>query len=103
MEDKYWPYINFVGHMENMTDDAEALLRRVGAWEKFGATGWGPSKTEPIFHGRSGRKHATNATQKLRHYLTPSDELILDRWYAPDYNHSVMGLEPIRIFDENTA
>lgn len=98
MEEKYWPYINFVGHMENMSHDAEALLRRVGAWEQFGASGWGTNKTERIFEGPSGRQHATNATEKLKQYLTPSDEQILDRWYAPDYNHSVMGLEPTRVF-----
>jgi hypothetical protein len=44
MEAKYWPYINFVGHLEAAAADAERLIRRVGGdecWKKYGATGWG--------------------------------------------------------------
>lgn len=45
---KYWPYINFVGHMDSVADYAERLLRHVGGedcWQKFGATGWGSVDT----------------------------------------------------------
>lgn len=101
MEDKYWKYINYVGHMENLSDDAEALLRKIGAWDRFGASGWGVNGTQHVFEasaGGIGRQHATRAQDKLKKYLTPEDEELLDHWYRQDYAHPVMGIEPMHIF-----
>ena len=49
MEDKYWKYINFIGHMESIQQDSKRLLEQVGAWEEIGALGWGSNGTERIF------------------------------------------------------
>lgn len=101
MEDKYWRTINFVGHMENVAADAERLLRRVGAWERYGASGWGANSTEFVFEasaGGVGRQHATRAQDKLKKYLQPADEVILDQWYGPDYAHPVMQIDPMQIY-----
>lgn len=60
---KWWPYIDFVGYMENLNSDTEEFLssvysknedkndsndamhgvngRKVSAWEKMGKSGWG--------------------------------------------------------------
>ena len=38
--DHIWNYINFVGHMETVAQDAERLLRRIGVRERYGASGW---------------------------------------------------------------
>lgn len=106
MEAKYWPYINFVGHMEHLAEDAEALLRKIGAWDTYGAAGWGENGKEQVFQasaGGVGRQHATRAQDKLKEYLTREDEAILDQWYGPDYAHPVMGIEPMSIFGEKNG
>jgi len=58
---KYYPFVNFVGHFDSLADDAERLLKRIGAWEEHGKTGWGPNGTSPIFDrdNKDGRWHAT--------------------------------------------
>ena len=65
VDDKWWPYINFVGHIETAAVDMEQLLRRVGAWEQYGSNGWGDGA---IFKSKATVQHATNAKSKLEEY-----------------------------------
>jgi len=67
VESKYWEHVNFVGHFETLQADARTLLEKIGAWEEFGATGWGPNRTDSIFSPRSsdGRPHATDAVSQF--------------------------------------
>lgn len=105
MEAKHWKYINFVGHQETVQRDSERLLRQVGAWEKYGSTGWGGGATgnRPIFHvaaGGQGRHHATNASnlQKMRDYIDQDLEMKLDMFYASDYAHPVLNISKIQLY-----
>jgi Sulfotransferase family len=101
MEPKYWPYINFVGHMETLQEDAELLLKQIGAWEIYGKTGWGAKGDEFMFQAKAGgvgRHHATNAKTQLQSYMTPEIEAAVDEYYAEDYASSVMNLTKLDIF-----
>ena len=103
MEDKYWPFLDFVGHMETLQEDAESLLRQIGAWEEFGATGWGPAGDEYIFQAKSGgigRQHATNARKKLQEYMTPEVEEMVDEFYSHDYTNPKLGLKKLDVFGQ---
>jgi len=47
IDNKWWPYINFIGNLENISEDASKLLQSVksekdeiSAWEHWGKTGW---------------------------------------------------------------
>jgi hypothetical protein len=106
MEAKYWPLVNFVGRLETMRDDARRLLERIGAWDEFGASGWGPDGTLPLFAGPSpdasnssvniGQKHATGADAKLRLYYGSKDDPDLagavEAFYAEDYSNPYLNL-----------
>lgn len=100
MEPKYWPYINFVGHLEHAAADTKALLQRIGAWDDYGASGWGSNQDEAIFESISLRNHATSANQKMRSYYTPKLEARVEKLYAMDYLHPVLNLPMKRIFDD---
>ena len=103
LEDKYWPQINFVGHMETLYDDAKTLLQQIGAWDEYGKSGWGPTRSDAIFQsmaGSSGRLHATNAVSKMKTYITPEIEKELELYYADDYNNNVLNLKLQRIYTE---
>ena len=89
MESKYWKYINFVGHMESVAEDAERLLRQTGAWNEFGKSGWGENGDNAIF---TERKRAANATDRLKEYLTPELERSIEEFYAEDYRNPVLNL-----------
>jgi hypothetical protein len=103
MEAKYWPYINFVGRMENVADDAKKLLTSVGAWDKFGNSGWGQHGNVSIFGtkaGGAGRKHATHARERLRkYYNTPILERNVDFYYASDYANPVLNFTKQQLYD----
>jgi hypothetical protein len=108
METKYWPLVNFVGRLETMRDDARLLLERIGAWDEFGVSGWGPDGTLSLFAGPSseaynnsssdniGQKHATGAVDKFRLYYGSSDDPDLagavEAFYAEDYSNPYLNL-----------
>jgi hypothetical protein len=103
MEAKYWPYINFVGRMETVADDAETLLKSVGAWDQFGKSGWGQHGNVSIFGtkaGGIGRAHATRARERLRvHYNTSKLERDVDLYYASDYTNPVLNFTKLQLYD----
>ena len=103
MEAKYWPHINFVGHLETAREDTERLLRQVGAWEEFGANGWGKSQTEAIFQS-SSLKHQTGAHERLQeHFDSNETEGLVEKLYEDDYQNPVLGLENKRISKQGEA
>ena len=102
MEEKYWPHINFVGYMDSIARDSRKLLENIGAWEEYGATGWGDDGKKAIFHsqpGSAGRKHATSARNRLRQYYTPDLELEVEEFYKEDYTNPYTKLIPYQIFE----
>lgn len=87
---EYWKSINFVGYLEHAQEDTERLLRRIGAWEALGASGWGRDGQQAVFEGSTGRHHATSAVSKRARYITPQLEARLrTELYAEDYRHPV--------------
>jgi len=81
--DKWLPVMDFVGSFENLAEDTETLLRKLGAWEEFGADGWGEDGASAMFHSNTSnednvRKYYRNATTKER-------VMIL---MAPDFKHA---------------
>jgi Sulfotransferase family len=101
LEAKYWQYIDFVGHMETIYEDAETLLRRVGAWDSYGSSGWGEDGNEAIFSSQSGVKHATNATDKLKMVLTSELEQEIDSFYSKDYENPVLNLTKLKVYSDH--
>ncbi|GAX25292.1 hypothetical protein FisN_5Lu384 [Fistulifera solaris] len=101
MEEKYWPFINFVGYMEHLSEDGERLLRQIGAWETYGAWGWGPTGKDSVFQsqeGGGGRAHATGARNKLKQYISQELEAELDSFYEKDYSNPFLRFENIALY-----
>jgi hypothetical protein len=87
---KYWPYIDFVGHVEKSAADARTLLKRIGAWEEYGETGWGKSGSSSIFESKdtSGAGvHATWASMQVWKWYTPQVEAEVVNFYRDDYDN----------------
>jgi Sulfotransferase family len=88
---KYWPYIDHIGHVETSAADAKDLLQQIGAWEEFGASGWGDGGQSAIFASRessgSGMNHTTYADQQIWTWYTPETEQLVERFYMGDYEN----------------
>lgn len=98
---KYWPYMDHIGHVETAAVDARDLLERVGAWDEFGASGWGRDGSLPIFGTKeasgAGMNHSTFAEWKVWEWYTPDSEQLVERFYRSDYEN------PLFQFTRNTC
>ena len=91
MEEKYIPLLDVIGHMKTMERDAKRLLQRIGAWDDYGASGWGVHGNESIFQSKGTVSHATSqnkadSRQRLAQFYTAELEKIVDLKYAKDYD-----------------
>lgn len=83
IDKKWWPFINFIGHIETAANDTERLLRGMGLWERYGKYGWGP-KNESIFERNQLKSRATGSDDKLGHYYTRQEYDKVSRLYRDD-------------------
>ena len=92
--DKYWPHINFVGHMDRIEQDAKDLLQKINAWEDFGAVGW---ESGSIFAGAASVAHATDARRKVSVYYSTKDLIRqAELLHKEDYEHHVVAVSKRR-------
>merc|ERR1712062_609319 len=77
MEQKFYPKLNFIGHLETAQWDIKRLLNKLHphAWEKYGNSGWGKYLNETMFESTNTIKHATSAEKHLLEYYTKEIEL----------------------------
>ena len=90
MESKYWPYIDVVLHVESAFQDTKKLLQRIGAWDDYGASGWGQKGNLPIFGSKETQaagQHATWANWQHWKWYTPDIEEEVERFYRADYEN----------------
>jgi hypothetical protein len=87
---RLWKYVNFVGKFENVQEDANRLLQRIGAWEEYGSTGWGADGNLSIFQkGETTQTHVTNSQTKIWQWYTPALERKVEAFYAMDYANPI--------------
>jgi hypothetical protein len=98
-----WNTLDFVGHMETVAEDAQLLLKRIGAWDDFGKSGWDGAADRSIFQSQDSVGHKTGAADRLARYYTPQLEVEIDRRYAQDYQVAILGLEPRPIDFESSS
>lgn len=94
MEGRYWPYINFVGQLNNAAKDVKAMLEKVGAWEEHGKTGWGESKQE-AFLAKGGS--SVEMERLMKEYLTEESEALVEKIYGVDYRNRMLKLKNTKV------
>merc|ERR1719361_2204046 len=99
MEQKFYPKLNFIGHLETAQWDIKRLLNKLHphAWEKYGNSGWGKYLNETMFESTNTIKHATSAEKHLLEYYTKEIELRVEELYTSDYDNEFMDLERVPI------
>jgi len=113
IDEKWWPYINFVGNVSNLSEDAKAFLKLiisdktdVSAWESWGKTGWSDHErdckvigTMPfLVKGDRDERHETDAHEKLEEYYTPWLEKFVETTYARDLDNPYFQFTPLEIY-----
>jgi len=111
IDNKWWPYINFIGNLENISEDASKLLQSVksekdgiSAWERWGKTGWSDDERDceaegtQAFLQKKDSRHKTDAHEKLRKYYTPELEIFVEEHYAKDFSNPYFDFTPFQLF-----
>jgi hypothetical protein len=98
------PFVNFVGHFDRVQDETRRLLTetsiRLGRgeddlWDQFGASGWGPNRTDAIFSESTHAKHQTSAISKTQQYYNSTVEALVDEIYGNDYRDPMLNFAPL--------
>ena len=103
MERKFLSTLDVIGHMGTIHNDVQALLERIGAWDDYGTSGWGPFGNESIFASRSDSSHSTSKsthdswTHLLPKYYTPELEAAVETRFDSDYRTAEFGLPKRKI------
>jgi hypothetical protein len=110
---KWWPYINYVANMENLSEDAEDFLRSIyskvngaSAWDNIGNTGWSDNERDcdslgtSAFLAKKDTRHKTNAKDKLREYFTPALEEFVEIHYADDFNNPYFHFSEVKLYTD---
>jgi Fe-S cluster biosynthesis and repair protein YggX len=114
VDEKWWPWINYVANMEHLSEDAEHFLRTikskvdgVSAWDRIGKTGWSSDERHCDSLGNSSflamkdTRHKTNALDHMREYYTPKLERFVEVHYADDFNNPFFKFSDIKLFDKD--
>lgn len=111
IDEKWWPYLNYVANMEHMSEDAQHFLESihstkdgVSAWDRIGKTGWSDNERDcntmgtKAFLAKKDVVHSTNAEEKLRGFYTPELEKFVEEHYAQDFNNPYFHFSPLHIY-----
>mmetsp|Transcript_31614 Transcript_31614/g.74396 ORF Transcript_31614/g.74396 Transcript_31614/m.74396 type:complete len:360 (+) Transcript_31614:114-1193(+) len=99
-----WKHINFVGHFETKKEDTHKLLKRIGAFDEFGASGWGQDDnnewTLSIFETNVAL-HKTGSGKHMNEHYT---EIVRDKvmkYYGRDYRSELFNFsDPFLVKNE---
>jgi hypothetical protein len=101
MEKKFYPQLNFIGHLETAQWDIHRLLKRIGpsAWEEeFGFSGWGQFRNERMFQSSSTILYAKGMGDKLLKYYTPKEiEKRVEHIFRDDYENKCLEFDQVKI------
>ena len=109
IDEKWWPYINFIGYMNNIADDTKRLLKSltsvhdgVSAWAKHGQRNI--RRDDGIVGGfmqSNVSPHATDARAKLLETYTAENEAFVEKNWAVEWDNSFFHFEPVKLYGLN--
>jgi hypothetical protein len=87
---KYWPYLDYILHVEDTAEEAEKILTDIGAWDDYGKSGWGLNGTSAIFESKGlagAGVHTNYAKWQMWKWYTPDTEKLVQSFYQRDYEN----------------
>jgi hypothetical protein len=116
VDEKWWPYMNYIAHMKDLSEDAEHFLSSihsnidgVSAWDRLGKTGWGDNERNCSatghlpFLAKKDSIHHTDARQRMRQYYTPELEKFVETHFADDYNNPYFHFSELKLFPDDDS
>ncbi|CAM9963243.1 unnamed protein product [Discosporangium mesarthrocarpum] len=83
--DKFLPYFDFIGDFRHIEEHSRVLLEKLGLWDEYGASGWGPKGSYSFFQRSTVKGHATGSRDAKSLYYTQHMLQRVQEAYAVDY------------------
>ncbi len=84
-----WQFINFVGRFERRMEDTHKLLKRIGAFDEFGKSGWDSKNASLAVFETNTALHKTGSSKKMdQHYTEQVRKNVLE-YYRKDYEMEI--------------
>jgi Sulfotransferase family len=87
MYPKNWKFLNFIGRMDNLHEDAKALLQKIGAWDEFGSNGWGANGNMSMFEKARSDTTNTHSRDRFAQFYTPERKKKALEYLKGDYQN----------------
>jgi hypothetical protein len=117
IDKKWWPYIDFIGHQNNLVKDAKKLLKTLKsledpvagrtAWERYGKSGWGNDnelceKRPHAFMEENTSAHNLDTGSHLLEWYTAETEKMVEEQWAVEWQQEGVNFKEVKLFpDEN--
>lgn len=111
---KWWPYIDFIGHQNDLLNDSKKLLSSLtsitdmddgrSAWERYGSSGWGVEKKgcenrSHFFLEENSSNHKIETGKHLREWYTPEAERLVEENWAVEWQQERVRFPRVKLFD----
>jgi len=113
IDEKWWPYINFIGHQKNLISDSRQLLETLTstrdpipkrtAWQRYGISGWGATndgcenRTRSFLEENSS-SHKLDTGSHLKEWYTAESELKVEEIWAIEWSSKRIQLPKISLY-----
>lgn len=87
---KNWKFLNFIGRMENLHEDAKRLLEKIGAWDEFGSNGWGNYENMSMFERARSDTTNTHSKDHITQFYTPELKQKALEYLKGDYQNEYL-------------
>ncbi|KAG7353254.1 sulfotransferase family protein [Nitzschia inconspicua] len=85
-----WKFLNFIGRMENLHEDAKKLLQKIGAWDEFGSNGWGKYENMSMFERARSDSTNTHSKDRFAQFYTPELKKKALEYLKGDYQNKYL-------------
>jgi hypothetical protein len=116
IDSKWWPYIDFIGHQNNLVEDAKVLLQTLTstkdpvagrtAWERYGKSGWGNDnelceKRPNAFLEENTSTHKLETGNRLMEWYTAEIERMVENQWAIEWQQEKVDFPKVLLFPSN--
>jgi hypothetical protein len=109
IDQKWWPYFNFIGYYHNIDGDAKRLLsqlrsskNRTSAWMRVGISGWGTdgkceNRTGSFLH-KNTADHRRDSGEKLKKYYDRDTEAMVEKYWRSDWDQKQLLFPEVKLY-----
>ena len=113
IDEKWWPYLDFIGYQSNLLEDSQKLLRSLtslsdevegrSAWDRYGASGWGNTNDgcenrTHFFLEENSSTHKLQTGDHLLEWYTPETEKIVEENWASEWQQEMVKFPELKLF-----